>query len=126
MPCHAVSESSKVKIIKLLELTSSQNDAEALNAMRKANDIRQKAGMQWVELFAGAVPKSALPPIIKQRQPPPKFVTVEMMFKEILKRTLSDSLQAKIEELHYVYELTGQLSGEEVAMLINTYNHNCF
>jgi len=121
-----MSESAKEKILKLLELTASQHDAEALNAIRKANHIREKAGIQWIDLFAGAVPKSHLPPIVKQRPAPPRFVTVEMMFQEIQQRNLSDSLQAKIEEMRYVYELTGQLSGEEAAMLINTYNHNCF
>ena len=43
------------KILKLLELTQSANDAEALNAIRKANKIREKAGLQWEEIFAKAV-----------------------------------------------------------------------
>ncbi|TDJ50043.1 MAG: DUF2786 domain-containing protein, partial [Nitrospina sp.] len=38
------------KILKLLELTKSSNDAEALNAIRKANDIREKADMQWEDV----------------------------------------------------------------------------
>ncbi|MFQ5482823.1 MAG: hypothetical protein ACE5ER_08685 [Nitrospinaceae bacterium] len=121
-----MTETAKVKILKLLELTMSDNDAEALNAIRKANNIREKSQLQWVEVFSGAAPASALPPVFQRRPPPPKPVTVETMLDEILKRPLSDLLQARIEELRYLYGLTGQLSGEECNLLINTYNHNCF
>ncbi len=54
------------KILKLLELTKSQNDAEALNAIRKANDIRERAGLQWEDVFARSIATykpSGLPPI---------------------------------------------------------------
>ncbi len=121
-----MSESTKEKIVKLLELTTSQHDPEALNAIRKANDVREKSGLQWIDVFAGPAPGSALPPALKNRPaPPPRIVTVEMMFEQIFKRTLSDALHAKMEEMHYVYGLTGQLSGEECSTLINTYNGNC-
>lgn len=118
-------ESSKEKILKLLELTASEHDGEALNALRKANEIREKAGIQWVEMFQQSAPKSVLPPGVNRRPPPPKIVTVEVMFEQIFKRRLSDALHAKMEEMHYTYELTGQLSGDECSMLINTFNGNC-
>ncbi|QPJ61397.1 MAG: DUF2786 domain-containing protein [Candidatus Nitronauta litoralis] len=118
-------ESTKDRILKLLELTRSENDGEALNALRKANDIREKEGLQWAELFQLSAPKSVLPPVFRNRPAPPKIVTVEMMFDQIFKRRLSDALHAKMEEMHYTYELTGQLSGDECSMLINTFNGNC-
>ena len=118
---------SQDKILKLLDLTKSENDAEALNAIRKANDVREKAGWQWEDVFAKSVSTlNNLPPSVHRHAPPPKFVTVETMFEEILKRSLSDALRAQIEQLKYVYEWTESLSGEEASMLINTYNRNCF
>ncbi len=115
------------KILKLLDLTNSENDAEALNAIRKANEVRKKAGWQWADVFAKTVsPRNNLPPSVHRPPPPPKFVTVETMFDEILKRNLGDVLRARIEQLKYVYEWTESLSGEEVNTLINTYNRNCF
>ena len=120
-----VDNASREKILKLLELTASEHDGEVLNAIRKANDIRRKGDWQWMDLFEKP-PESALPPVVRNRpQPPPNVVTVEMMFKTVLNRQLSDALHAKIEEMHYIYTLTGQLSGDECSMLINTYNGNC-
>ena len=118
---------SQDKILKLLDLTNSENDAEALNAIRKANDVRKKAGLQWEDVFAKSVaPRNNLPPSVHRHAPPPKILTVEIMFEEILKRSLSDLLRSKIEQLKYVYEWTESLSGEEANTLINTYNRNCF
>ena len=117
------------KILKLLELTKSSNDAEALNAIRKANDIREKADMQWEDVFAKTITTykpSDLPPFFNRRPQQPQFLTVETMFREILHRDLSDLLRSKIEQLKFVYEWTQSLDGEEVSTLINTYNRNCF
>lgn len=116
------------KILKLLELTKSANDAEALNAIRKANDIREKAGLQWEEIFAKSITTykpTNLPPIFGMQPRQPRFLTVETMLREILRRDLSDLLRTKIEQLKYVYEWTQSLDGEEVSTLINTYNRNC-
>lgn len=115
------------KILKLLELTKSANDAEALSAIRKANEIREKAGLQWEEIFAKSVSTykpSDLPPIFGLRPSQPRFLTVETMLREILHRDLSDPLRSKIEQLKYVYEWTQSLDGEEVSTLINTYHRN--
>ena len=116
------------KILKLLELTKSANDAEALNAVRKANDIREKAGLQWEEIFAKSITTykpTNFPPIFRQPRQP-EFLTVDTMLREILRRDLSDLLRTKIEQLKYVYEWTESLDGDEVSTLINTYNRNCF
>ncbi len=67
------------KILKLQDLTKSANDAEALNAIRKANDIREKANMQWEDVFAKSITTykpSNLPAFFYQRPYKPKFLTV--------------------------------------------------
>ena len=116
------------KILKLLELTNSTNDAEALNAIRKANDIREKAGLQWEDIFAKSITTykpANFPPVFNRQPRQPQFLTVETMLREILRRDLSDLLRTKIEQLKYVYEWTESLDGDEVSTLINTYNRNC-
>ena len=118
------------KIIKLLDLSCSDHDGEALNAIRKANAMRLKSGLQWEELFYKAgesyeLPSSIIPPV-QVRTPPPRYVTVESMFREILNRSLNDMQRAKIEELRYSYEFCESLSGEEANFLFNTYHGNSY
>lgn len=42
-------------LVKLLKMTSSSNDGEALTAMRKANELLKTAGWDWDKLFAGKI-----------------------------------------------------------------------
>lgn len=42
-------------LVKLLKMTTSSNDGEALTAMRKANDILASAGWDWDRLMAGKI-----------------------------------------------------------------------
>lgn len=55
------------KIIKLLNLTTSDNDNEALSAIRTCNAMLKKANLRWEKLI-GVVVKSETPP----KQEPPK------------------------------------------------------
>lgn len=69
-------------VIKLLKMTTSSNDAEALVAVRKANDAVKRAGWDWERLLRGKVtviadpfsgPTAAAPSDIYSRgnRPPP-------------------------------------------------------
>lgn len=42
-------------LVKLLKMTTSQNDGEALTAIRKANDLLASAGWDWDRLMAGKI-----------------------------------------------------------------------
>jgi len=42
-------------LVKLLKMTTSSSDAEALVAMRKANDLLASAGWDWDRLMAGKI-----------------------------------------------------------------------
>lgn len=48
----------KNKVIKLLKMTTSSNDHEALNAIRMANLSLKKEGMHWDDFFFKASPLS--------------------------------------------------------------------
>ena len=39
------------KVLRILELTSSTHDPEALVAIRKANELLEAAGMRWAQFF---------------------------------------------------------------------------
>ncbi len=56
-----------VRLTKLLMMTTSSHDGEALAAIRKANAILKEAGVNWQEFLAGRLPSSA-----RMGPPPPK------------------------------------------------------
>jgi|SRR6516162_622928 hypothetical protein len=55
-------------LTKLLKMTSSSNDGEALTAIRKANDLLKSAGWDWDKLMAGKI-KVAADPFANLQQP---------------------------------------------------------
>lgn len=60
MPWHPVGDiqvtsDDIVKVVKLLKLTQSDNEHEALAALRRANAILKKHDIQWDKFFASAV-----------------------------------------------------------------------
>jgi hypothetical protein len=66
-------------LIKLLKLTASSNDAEALLAMRKAHEVLAKFGGDWeallhskVTVIADPFTAAAKPPEVHHSPPPPR------------------------------------------------------
>jgi hypothetical protein len=47
----------KDKLIKLLQLSQSSNDYEALSAIRKANAVLRAKNMDWNQFFSHALPQ---------------------------------------------------------------------
>lgn len=45
----------QVLLVKLLKMTASPNDGEALTAMRKANELLTSAGWDWDRVMAGKI-----------------------------------------------------------------------
>ena len=45
----------QVLLIKLMGMTTSSNDAEALVALRKANELLKSAGWDWQKLIEGKI-----------------------------------------------------------------------
>ena len=61
-------------LIKLMKLTASSNDAEALLAVRKANEQLIKFGGDWEALLSGKVTVIG-DPFVSLRDPPPEEVS---------------------------------------------------
>ena len=59
-------------LIKLLKLTTASNDAEALSAMRKANEQLIKFGGDWEALLRGKVTVIGDPFANTTSMPPPE------------------------------------------------------
>ena len=65
-------------LLKLLKMTTSSNDAEALVALRKANQLLASAGWDWDRLLAGKITVVGDPfgnlqrPIFSQSSMPPR------------------------------------------------------
>jgi hypothetical protein len=52
----------RIKLVKLLDLTASTVDSEALNAIRHANKLCNDHGLTWTELLGSCGTPSSRPP----------------------------------------------------------------
>ncbi len=52
----------RTRLLKLLQMTRSANDGEALTAMRMANLLVDRAGEDWAVILGLAAPKEPFPP----------------------------------------------------------------
>jgi hypothetical protein len=53
------------RLVKLLNMTDSQHDAEALSAIRRSNDLLRRSNTSWAELLI--LPDQ--PELVSQRKP---------------------------------------------------------
>jgi hypothetical protein len=60
------------RMVKCLELTASDNDAEALLAIRKANELRSKLGLAWGAPLPPPKGATAPPPDPEPEEDPPE------------------------------------------------------
>jgi hypothetical protein len=63
----------KTRLVKLLGMTTSEHDGEALNAMRMANDLIKAAGKTWADVLA----TDNVVNIVLQRPAPKPYTTTE-------------------------------------------------
>jgi hypothetical protein len=91
----------KVRLVKLLGMTSSEHDGEALNAMRMANDLVKAAGKTWEDVLTT---ENVVNITLQRRQPapfkaeedwsPPHLtdkVLIDAMFRAIYAQPRSDN-----------------------------------
>src|SRR5713101_6237128 len=51
------------RLVKLLNITESQHDAEALAAIRRSNDLLRRSKTSWVELLLAQISFCRAPPL---------------------------------------------------------------
>ncbi len=96
---------ARVRLAKLLGMTGSANDNEALVAARKANELVKGAGLQWLDIVALGVPASAK--TVKQPKTPraPKRQTWRAMC-----RSVARDKGAPLADRQFCRELLGSFS----------------
>lgn len=95
----------KEKIIKLLKLSTSSNDNEALNAIRIANSLLKKEDMHWDEFFS----KSPSLSNTKEREYIKKINTLEKKLENFLYKTMSLSNEKEREYVKRINRLKNEL-----------------
>jgi hypothetical protein len=136
--------SSKDRIVKLLNLTASDNDHEALLALRNAQKLMKQGGLTWEALFTGSSTsstrpttprarprKAAKPPARPKRdiEVPPepkykparaKFLWLRQLFEFILAQELTTRQREFFDGLHSSWVEYGSLTTKQQAALERT------
>lgn len=102
----------KERLIKLLMMTTSDNDGEALNAMRMANKMVKSSGLGWEDLLNTArhmsisISHHAAPATrykAEENWSPPHLrdqPVIDMMFRTILAHPHADGYREFLESVH--------------------------
>ena len=111
--------------IKLMQMTTSPNDNEALVALRKANKILAASKINWAELLGSAKEDQSfrVPPSKRQPRPEPQWedvggtgvkhtneVEINGMFERVLKTNMSEGFAEFVESVHIWWERRGFLT----------------
>lgn len=116
------------KLIKCLELTASDNDGEALNAIRKANSFRAKIGKTWTELFftnkvIHQPSYSYKPPKIYKKKTAGAATCsrINKILVFLLNKNLSDGAKTFVKSLNEQFEENNTLTDKQIAALERIY-----
>jgi Protein of unknown function (DUF2786) len=104
------------KLVKLLNLSSSDNDHEALAAIRAANLLVRKAGLSWAALLREGV-VSEKPKTVEE--PPDSY---ESMFAYIRVNAWEDFDDTFVKDIEEKYKTYGRLTARQRIGLVKTYN----
>ncbi|PYF04984.1 hypothetical protein BJ122_102210 [Rhodopseudomonas faecalis] len=121
----------RTRLIKLMMLTTSSNDNEALSALRMANRMLADASLAWSEVLgSGRQPQRAADPPRRQPPPPPPSQRrqqakrndaddgdaddIEAMFEEL---TTAEFANSFIESLHRQWKERGRLTAKQIIAL---------
>ena len=107
------------KIIKLLDMSSSENDHEALLAARMANSIIKKYNIRWVQFFHDNI-KYKTNVVYEEEK---TGASNEEMISELLSTTrLSDKDRKWVEIFENAIENYGKLTERQEEVLKNIYD----
>lgn len=128
----------KGRLAKVLALTQSDNDAEAIAAIRRANEIIKSEGLQWSDLLTatvntvnitlqrapvqpgdfGPVQEEWIPPHLQDAH------TIDLMFKTIFAqaRTDNEGFWQFMESIHHQWQQNHALKQGQYQALRKSYN----
>ena len=94
---------------KLMQLTTSNNDPEALNALRRANALLAEAGVDWDRVFSRCV-TVGVDVEAAPDEDRPLSDRISAAFEEVLSQDLTGDFATFVDSLHRQWETTGRLS----------------
>lgn len=128
----------KTRLAKILAMTTSDNDGEALSAIRRANEVIKGEGLQWHDVVC---PASNVMNITIQRQPmstgpvdgedrdwqPPHLKdasVIDVMFRQVYAqpRTGSDGFWEWLDSVHQQWIERKRLTSAQYNSLRRSYN----
>jgi exonuclease V gamma subunit len=122
------------KITKLLELSASNIDAEALLAVRKANEIRKKINASWQDLFTPRIQHTNHQSNTSYRGASQKrdshYVDVPddelvAIFDELIQeREFSEKWEEIIESIHKYWCEHGGITEKQYALIMKLYGND--
>lgn len=130
----------KEHLAKLIGLAASDNDHEALVALRKANAYLKEHNMTWAEALAESlfnqisIEIRPAPPAHPREEPKPQDgwvaphlsdkATLELMFKTIfaLPRGGGEEFWQWMDHIHHTFQEHGSLTPKQYTGLRNSYN----
>lgn len=108
------------KLTKLMNLTMSDNDHEALLALKKANSMLKTHRLHWNDLFKEKEQPKSSP---KAETPKTKKITIEEIFEDVL-GVVSGSTLSFVESLQTYYEDHRTLSQKQLETLLKIYHQH--
>lgn len=130
------------KLIKILGYTASNNDNEALNACRRANELMKKLNLTWEKIVmdktivVNEIVSANSPPIAASPKSSPSHsqgtktqvqMEIEAMLQALMSRTnfprLNQTGRAFISSINDFYQRNGRLTDKQIEALRRWYNN---
>ena len=114
------------KFVKLMMLTTSANDHEALSALRKANAILADQSVSWEQLINGLKNLTVQVEVVKQEEPKKgkkKEEKIAEMFEAVLKDMRDGSAKEFILDINRFFTEKGFLTDKQQAALEKFYKN---
>lgn len=123
-------------LAKIMEMTASDKDGEALNAARMATSMVKDAGETWESVLNAQRPATVTVTVTRhaapeQREQPEGWlaahltdkVTIDMMFRAIyaMPRTGNEEFWQKLDGIHHWFDEHGSLSQKQYQMVRGCY-----
>ena len=106
------------KLRKLLNLTTSDNDHEALSSIRVANKLLSDSGLTWCQVL-NFQPETETEPETEYSN---EYIEVGDMLDHILNRKLGRGTRNFLESIYDQFKKQGYLSEKQLAVILDIYN----
>lgn len=119
-----LSAKDRGELVKILNMTTSNNDNEALVAIRKANEVVKRHGVLWDAVIVASL-EDNIPSFLRRNSgmPPARPQSVVMM-EDILDEEISDTTREFIESLMDYWRTWGRLTPKQFAAMKKVYRRH--